>query len=640
MGELGDEQRKDRVKSFLLLDENEELLVANEESFLERLGTTPGQTVKVLSIFGNTGDGKSHTLNAAFFGGQQVFGTSESQSSCTVGVWAALKPSPSLLLLDTEGLLGASAQPMRQMRLLLKVLAVSDVVVYRTRAQRLCNDLFGFLGDASRAFLRHFAGELRAVSVRCDLEMPLSSLGPAVIIFHETTNTDPLGSDSRAPGSAEQLLQKRFHELGLSTDAFNSIEYVGTRTVGRPTDFSGFLRAVQRCVGNTSTRSRRPPSVVYCALKALSERFNGEISDDRLPTLSFFPDEYFRCSTTCLSCGARCGRSMNHLKDGIAHTASERCRFTHQYNNKVLICKTCFKHGLEVTISPKTSASTDGQLLGLASYAWSGYVLECPNCGIIYRSRQYWIGNQDPEGSVVRAELRHVWLECESWLRGSSNGARRVLDSVCNVIQSVGEYSSGPTRALTAWLTDHVAPDYWIPNSQITECHHCGKAFGPGEQKHHCRACGEGCCDSCSSESMPVPERGWGTAAVRVCDSCFRARDDGAGKVPPAAGSGLLARRITEMAQSTLEVMSSAVNYPLGLVKDVARPDYWVPDDQLAECHRCGKAFTSTTSRHHCRACGRGFCGPCSPGLRSVPSRGWDHPVRVCVDCSQKKGDL
>ncbi len=47
--------------------------------------------------------------------------------------------------------------------------------------------------------------------------------------------------------------------------------------------------------------------------------------------------------------------------------------------------------------------------MGLAKYAWSGYVLECPNCGIIYRSRQYWYGNQDPEKSVVRTEIRHVW---------------------------------------------------------------------------------------------------------------------------------------------------------------------------------------------------------------------------------------
>uniref|UniRef100_UPI00398F878E zinc finger FYVE domain-containing protein 1-like n=1 Tax=Pristiophorus japonicus TaxID=55135 RepID=UPI00398F878E len=411
MGELKiSTERGKGAASFLLVDENEILQVADEESFVERLGTSGEEAVKVLSIFGNTGDGKSHTLNSALFQGREVFGTSETQDSCTVGVWAAYDPALGLIVLDTEGLLGATAKQNQRLRLLLKVLAVSDIVVYRTRAERLHNDLFHFLGHASQAYLRHFAGELRAMSDRCGLEVPLSSLGPAVIVFHETSNTKLLGSDSGTPGSAEQLLQKRFHELGLSTEAFNSVEYVGTRTLVPPTDFAGFLQAAHRRANNTMTRSRRPPAIVYSALKALSERFNGEISDDRLPTSSFFPDEYFRCSDVCLSCGARCNNSMNHLKDRVPHLAVGRCRYTHQYNNKVLICRMCYERGLEVIVVPKTSASTDSQWFGLAQYAWSGYVLECPNCGIIYRSRQYWIGNQDPEGSVVRPEIKHVWL--------------------------------------------------------------------------------------------------------------------------------------------------------------------------------------------------------------------------------------
>lgn len=37
------------------------------------------------------------------------------------------------------------------------------------------------------------------------------------------------------------------------------------------------------------------------------------------------------------------------------------------------------------------------------------YVLECEKCGIIYRSRQYWYGNESPAGSVVREQYQHVW---------------------------------------------------------------------------------------------------------------------------------------------------------------------------------------------------------------------------------------
>lgn len=48
-------------KSFSLLDGCEELRVNTPEIFAKRLGCTLDSKMKVVSIFGNTGDGKSHT---------------------------------------------------------------------------------------------------------------------------------------------------------------------------------------------------------------------------------------------------------------------------------------------------------------------------------------------------------------------------------------------------------------------------------------------------------------------------------------------------------------------------------------------------------------------------------------------------
>lgn len=78
----------------------------------------------------------------------------------------------------------------------------------------------------------------------------------------------------------------------------------------------------------------------------------------------------------------------------------------------------------------------------------------------------------------------------------------------------------------------------------------------------------------------------------------------------------------------------------VGLVKDAARPAYWVPDHEILHCHNCRKEFSIKLSKHHCRACGQGFCDECSHDRRAVPSRGWDHPVRVCFNCNKKPGDL
>lgn len=125
------------------------------------------------------------------------------------------------------------------------------------------------------------------------------------------------------------------------------------------------------------------------------------------------------------------------------------------------------------------------------------YVIECPNCGVIYRSRQYWYGNQDPVDTVVRTEIKHVWpgvrntrmnpsvhqiigatvatgdadlllSQSDGFLRDNSNAAQRLLDGVNLVAQSVSELGVKPAKAVTSWLTDQIAPAYWKPNSLIS----------------------------------------------------------------------------------------------------------------------------------------------------------------------------
>lgn len=153
-------------ENILLINEQEIMMVNNAQEFCEKIGyltadNGKNRLVKVCSVFGNTGEGKSHTMNYTFFDGKEVFKTSQAQSSCTIGIWAAYNPQWNLIAIDTEGLLGITENNNRRTRLLLKVLAISDVIIYRTRAERLHNDLFTFLGDASRAYVHHFSNELK-----------------------------------------------------------------------------------------------------------------------------------------------------------------------------------------------------------------------------------------------------------------------------------------------------------------------------------------------------------------------------------------------------------------------------------------------------------------------------------------------
>ncbi|CAI4231042.1 unnamed protein product [Auanema sp. JU1783] len=59
----------------------------------------------------------------------------------------------------------------------------------------------------------------------------------------------------------------------------------------------------------------------------------------------------------------------------------------------------------------------------------------------------------------------------------------------------------------------------------------------------------------------------------------------------------------------------------------------WVPDDDVSQCTSCYSSFTFIRRRHHCRNCGRIFCGSCSRKSIEIPDLGYDSRVRVCNLC-------
>ena len=84
-------------------------------------------------------------------------------------------------------------------------------------------------------------------------------------------------------------------------------------------------------------------------------------------------------------------------------------------------------------------------------------------------------------------------------LQGTQNAARRLLDSMTYLSGTVSEVSSAPAASIGRWAADQVAPSYWRPNADIISCHYCSKRFDTTDKIHHCRACGEGFCSTCSS---------------------------------------------------------------------------------------------------------------------------------------------
>ncbi|XP_048359419.1 zinc finger FYVE domain-containing protein 16 [Sphaerodactylus townsendi] len=57
----------------------------------------------------------------------------------------------------------------------------------------------------------------------------------------------------------------------------------------------------------------------------------------------------------------------------------------------------------------------------------------------------------------------------------------------------------------------------------------------------------------------------------------------------------------------------------------------WIPDSEAPNCMNCQAKFTFTKRRHHCRACGKVFCGSCCN--RKCKLQYMDKEARVCINC-------
>ena len=53
-------------------------------------------------------------------------------------------------------------------------------------------------------------------------------------------------------------------------------------------------------------------------------------------------------------------------------------------------------------------------------------------------------------------------------LVGTHNAARHLLDSLNYATDTIGSISAKPAKIVGNWVTDQIAPTYWVPNAQIT----------------------------------------------------------------------------------------------------------------------------------------------------------------------------
>lgn len=69
--------------------------------------------------------------------------------------------------------------------------------------------------------------------------------------------------------------------------------------------------------------------------------------------------------------------------------------------------------------------------------------------------------------SYFRTEIVHVWKDRNIFNNGSTNSAQMILDSVNYVKETVCNITAQPSKLVTDWVTDSMAPSYWKPNIDI-----------------------------------------------------------------------------------------------------------------------------------------------------------------------------
>ncbi|KAG8466477.1 hypothetical protein KFE25_002233 [Diacronema lutheri] len=79
---------------------------------------------------------------------------------------------------------------------------------------------------------------------------------------------------------------------------------------------------------------------------------------------------------------------------------------------------------------------------------------------------------------------------------------------------------------------------------------------------------------------------------------------------------------------------------PLAAQRAASARPAWVADSapSAAACAACALRFGLFCRRHHCRACGRVFCGACSARACALRELGYASPVRVCEACDAARG--
>ena len=58
-------------------------------------------------------------------------------------------------------------------------------------------------------------------------------------------------------------------------------------------------------------------------------------------------------------------------------------------------------------------------------------------------------------------------VQGNSVVQGTHNAARKLVDGLTYMSETIASVSSKPAKVVGNWVTDQIAPAYWVPNALI-----------------------------------------------------------------------------------------------------------------------------------------------------------------------------
>ena len=163
------------------------------------------------------------------------------------------------------------------------------------------------------------------------------------------------------------------------------------------------------------------------------------------------------------------------------------------------------------------------------------------------------------------------------------------------------------------------------------------------EPKKQLMSCQHEYCISCLADHIDASaERGDVLCPYPECESWmtqFEIRSIEKAATPLRAGSTPL--RVSSFPSSPVPVSTDAPTVrSIQLIAELISPEHpkWMKDEDSEICMACKSEFSIFNRRHHCRYCGKLYCGNCCPTPDGgLPFFEESPKPRKCVECADVK---